>query len=91
MFGDWGWNPANADSQQRRLKSWLGSLVGPLVVVECGAGTAIPTVRIACEDIARRYDATLIRINTREPEVLEDQVSLPMTACHALRALDERV
>jgi hypothetical protein len=61
------------------------------VVVECGAGTAIPTVRLACEDIARRHDATLIRINPREPEVPEDQISLPMGAYDALRALDERI
>jgi len=61
------------------------------VVVECGAGTAIPTVRLACQDIARRYDATLIRINPREPEVPEDQISLPMGAYDALGALDERI
>jgi NAD-dependent SIR2 family protein deacetylase len=91
MFGDWRWNPLNAESQQHRLRSWLGSLAGPLVVVECGAGTAIPTVRLACEDIARRYDATLIRINMREPEVPEDQISLPMRALDALWALDQRI
>jgi NAD-dependent SIR2 family protein deacetylase len=91
MFSDWRWNPANAERQQRRLRSWLASLAGPLVVVECGAGTVVPTVRLACEDIARRYDATLIRINTREPEVPQDQISLPMRAFDALRALDERI
>jgi NAD-dependent SIR2 family protein deacetylase len=92
MFGDWGWNSSHAETQQQQLRSWLASLAGaPLVVVECGAGTAIPTVRLACEDIARRYDATLIRINPREPEVPEDQISLPMGAYDALRALDERI
>jgi NAD-dependent SIR2 family protein deacetylase len=91
MFGDWRWNPLNAESQQRRLRSWLGSLDGPLVVVECGAGTAIPTVRLACEDIARSRDATLIRINPREPEAHDDQISLPMRAVDALWALDQRI
>lgn len=92
MFGDWGWNSSHAETQQQRLKSWLASLAGaPLVVVECGAGTAIPTVRLACQDIARRHDATLIRINPREPEVPEDQISLPMGAFDALWALDERI
>lgn len=92
MFGDWGWNSSHAETQQQQLKSWLASLAGaPLVVVECGAGTAIPTVRLACQDIARRYDATLIRINPREPEVPEDQISLPMGAYDALRELDERI
>ena len=92
MFGDWGWNSSHAETQQQQLRSWLASLAGaPLVVVECGAGIAIPTVRLACEDIARRYGATLIRINPREPEVPEDQISLPMGAYDALRALDERM
>ncbi len=92
MFGDWGWNSSHAETQQRQLKSWLASLAGaPLVVVECGAGTAIPTVRLACQDIARRYAATLIRINPREPEVPQDQISLPMGAYDALWALDERI
>jgi NAD-dependent SIR2 family protein deacetylase len=92
MFGDWGWNPSHAEIQQTRLRSWLASIVGaPLVVIECGAGEAVPTVRLACEDLARRYDATLIRINPREPEVPTGQISLPMGAYDALWALDERL
>ena len=92
MFGDWDWDSAHAETQQRRLKSWLGSVGGrSLVIVECGAGTAIPTVRLTCQDIARRHDATLIRINLREPEVPEGHVSLPMKACEALQAIDERI
>jgi NAD-dependent SIR2 family protein deacetylase len=91
MFGDWGWDSSHSDTQQRGLKSWLSSIVGaPLVVVECGAGTAIPTVRHTCEDVAYRYQGKLIRINPREPEVPTGQISLPMGALDALKALDER-
>jgi NAD-dependent SIR2 family protein deacetylase len=92
MFGDWGWDPAHADAQQGRLASWLSSIEGSsVVVVECGAGTAIPTVRHACEDVAARFDAALIRINPREPEVPKGQISLPMRALEALAAIDERL
>jgi NAD-dependent SIR2 family protein deacetylase len=92
MFGDWGWDSSLAQVQQQRLRSWLASVVGtPLVVIECGAGEAVPTVRLACEDIAGRYDATLIRINPREPEAPTGQISLPMGAYDALWALDERI
>ena len=92
MFGDWGWNSSHAETQQRRMKSWLGTVAGaPLVVVECGAGTAIPTVRLTCQDVARRHNATLIRINPREPEVPEGHISFPMGAYDALWALDERI
>jgi NAD-dependent SIR2 family protein deacetylase len=89
MFGDWGWDSTRSDSQERRLRLWLDSLAGAnLAVVECGAGTAIPTVRRACEEIARAFDATLIRINPREPEVPHGQISLPQGALGALQALD---
>jgi hypothetical protein len=91
MFGDWGWDPSRSDAQQRRLTSWLDSIGGArLVIIECGAGTAIPTVRHACEDAARRHGGTLIRINLREPEVPAGQVSLPMGALDALVALDQK-
>jgi len=92
MFGDWGWDSSDAEIQQQRLRSWLASIKGArVVVVECGAGKAIPTVRHACEEIARRYDGTLIRINPRDPEVPLGQISLPIGAYEALRAIDERV
>jgi NAD-dependent SIR2 family protein deacetylase len=92
MFGDWGWDSSHAELQQRRLQSWLASIAGArVVVVECGAGKAIPTVRHACEEIARRHRGTLIRINPRDPEVPDGQISLPMGAYQALRAIDERL
>ncbi len=92
MFGDWSWDSSHAEIQERRLRSWLTSIAGaPLIVIECGAGTAIPTVRHACEDATHRYGGTLIRINPREPEVPKGQVSLPMGALAALSAIDERV
>jgi hypothetical protein len=62
-----------------------------LAVIECGAGQAIPTVRVTCESIARRIGGTLVRINPREPDVPAGHVSLPMGALRALRALDDRL
>jgi NAD-dependent SIR2 family protein deacetylase len=92
MFGDWGWDSVRTDLQMRRLESWIRSLDGArLVVIECGAGHAIPTVRITCEDIARQCRGTLIRINPREPDVPAGHVSLPMGALDTLGALDARL
>ncbi len=92
MFGDLGWNSTRTDAQMRRLESWLGALEGvKLVVIECGAGQALPTVRMTCQHIAREHGGTLIRINTREPEVPPGHVSLPLGALAALGAIDERL
>jgi NAD-dependent SIR2 family protein deacetylase len=91
MFGDWGWDSSRTDPQHRRLDSWLRALAGArLVIVELGAGRAVPTVRITCEEIARRSRGTLIRINPREPDVPAGHLSLPGGALDALRAMDQR-
>jgi NAD-dependent SIR2 family protein deacetylase len=90
MFGDAGWDPSRTTKQEARFERWLRmALTDPaaLVVVECGAGTAVPTVRSLGEQIARR-GARLVRINVREPEVPPGQVAIPGGARDTLHALD---
>jgi NAD-dependent SIR2 family protein deacetylase len=92
MFGDFGWSSERTNAQMRRMGAWLGALPGArLVIVEFGAGRAIPTVRRTCEDIAQNYGGTLIRINTREAEVAAGHISLPLGALAALTAIDARL
>jgi NAD-dependent SIR2 family protein deacetylase len=92
MFGDWAWESARTDLQTHRLNEWLESLDGArLVVIESGAGKAVPTVRITCQNIARQKRGILVRINPREPDVPAGHVSLPMGALNALRAIDARL
>jgi NAD-dependent SIR2 family protein deacetylase len=89
MFGDWQWDEARTSDQQLRLESWLEKVDSMrLAVVECGAGTAIPTVRRFCERIASAADAPLIRINVRDPHVPAGQIGLAMGAQAALQAID---
>jgi hypothetical protein len=61
------------------------------VVVECGAGSAVPTVRWQCLQTAGEFGGALIRINPREPEGPAGTISFPMGALEALRAMDEIV
>ncbi|MFD1558829.1 NAD-dependent deacetylase [Paraburkholderia silviterrae] len=61
MFGDWKWVEKYTDRQESRLARWLES-VERLVVVEMGAGRALPTVRRFSE----RHGPRVIRINPRE-------------------------
>jgi NAD-dependent SIR2 family protein deacetylase len=92
MFGDWSWDSQRTDSQIRRLNSWIRSLGDvKLVVIECGAGQAVPTVRVTCENLARDLGGTLVRINPREPGVPAGQLSIPLNALDALLALDARI
>jgi NAD-dependent SIR2 family protein deacetylase len=91
MFGDWNWDGSRSAGQQERLEQWLQSVLGRhLVVMECGAGTAIPTARRLCEEVATQA-GILIRINPREPAVPTGHISLATGALEALRAINQRL
>jgi NAD-dependent SIR2 family protein deacetylase len=88
MFGDRGWDSTRTQAQEERLAAWLdGVAPGRLAVIECGAGTAIPSVRHFCGHVAANKRGTLIRINVREPEVAPGGIGLALGALEALRAL----
>jgi len=89
MFGDGEWDATRSDAQQDNLERWLDGLGdAPLLIIECGAGSAVPTVRHFSERLARRPETLLVRLNPREPDVPHGQVSLPLGALEGLRALD---
>ncbi len=88
MFGDGGWDEARSAAQEARLGAWLSGLgAARVAVVECGAGTAIPSVRHFSERLLRRK-AALVRINVREAEVPAGGIGLAMGALEALRGMD---
>jgi NAD-dependent SIR2 family protein deacetylase len=92
MFGDGDWVPHRTDEQYRRYREWLHTVAGErLVVIECGAGTGVPTVRMQSERVAGAHGGRLVRINVREPQVGSStrDVSLAMGARAALLAMDE--
>lgn len=89
MFGDFGWDGDREAEQSQRFEHWLARIDGRrLVIVECGAGTHVPTVRMTSERLASALGATLVRINVREPQVPKGQIDLPMGAREALAAID---
>src|SRR5262249_47527070 len=89
MFNDGDWDYSRAFKGEERFNRWLRGIVGKrLVIVECGAGTAVPTVRYLCEHMARTHPGRLIRINIREPQVPRDGIGLASEALATLRAID---
>jgi len=90
MFNDWAWVDVVAREQQRRFDEWLASLGGRrIVVIECGAGTALPTIRRIGEQLAEWTLATLVRINPAAEETGESVVALQLPALQALRLIQE--
>lgn len=91
LFGDGGWVPDRTEAQQAALERWLAEVRrerARLVVVELGAGTALPTVRDFSEEVARELGGTLIRINPREAQVPAEHFGLALGALEGLRQLD---
>lgn len=90
MFGDGGFDPSISDAQAARFHEFLAAVEGHrLVVVESGAGTALPTIRRIGEQLADRHGATLVRINPREPQGPAGTISIADGARDTLRAIDE--
>ncbi len=83
MFDDFSWLPNRNIEQKKRYDEFLEQ-AGDLVIIELGAGTAIPTVRHQGDF---QY-GSLIRINPREPELNKKEgVSIPVGALEALNGI----
>ena len=85
MFGDWDWDESHSRHQQSRLDAWLARLQRP-VVIEVGAGTAIPTVRLFGAELG----CPLIRINPAESSVgRRNDIGIPLGALAGIRHIAE--
>ncbi|MBF0624974.1 MAG: NAD-dependent deacetylase [Magnetococcales bacterium] len=93
MFGDWGWLSQRSSAQSARLARWLddgGRQGQSLVIVEIGAGLAVPTIRHRSETTARRCQGVLIRINPRDGQIPPGpHVSLSLGGAAGVAALVE--
>lgn len=85
MFGDAGWLSMRSDAQEKRLAVWLKQVKRPLVI-ELGAGIAVPTVRLFSEEFA----PSLIRINPRDTDLPpRGGLSVAMTSLEGLKAIQQ--
>lgn len=70
MFGDWGVLTTRINEQDDSYREWLHKIRHEkLVIIEVGAGIAIPTVRCESEMMSRKFGCSLIRINPEHPEI----------------------
>lgn len=88
MFGDMGWIEHRTAQQHDQQFHWLNTVERP-VVIELGAGTAVPSVRHFSQFAVTHATGRLVRINPREPAVADVRdVSLPVGALQALQWID---
>jgi NAD-dependent SIR2 family protein deacetylase len=92
MFGDYSWLSDRTRGQEMRFDSFLAQHQnGPVVVIEMGAGTAIPTIRYMSERIGERFGAKVIRINPREAHIRGGNISLECGALEGLKGIEENL
>lgn len=87
MFGDGGWIDRRSTAQGHRQDAWLSAVTRP-VVIELGAGTAVPSVRHFSQRVIDHCGGRLVRINPNAFDVPTPlDVGLPMGAADGLAAM----
>lgn len=93
MFGDWHWISKRTDEQESRFNRFKKSLIKeetPYVVLEIGAGLAVPTVRLTGEGMIMPHRKNvLIRINMYEAQTSKDDIAIPLPSLEALQRINE--
>lgn len=90
MFGDFDWLSQRTRAQEDSFQKFADQYRNEnMVVIEIGAGTAIPTIRGISERLGWSCEgARVIRINPREPEILSPHISIRCGCLDALVAID---
>ncbi len=84
MFGDYGWYSDRTEAQEEHFRAWRHNVERP-VVIEIGAGEAIPSVRRFSES----QGCLIIRINPHDYRLRTDNgVSMPCGALAGLQAIE---
>lgn len=90
MFGDFSWIPTRSHDQSDNYDNFLSRNRGrKFVVIEIGAGTAIPSIRHASERLHRSMEADVIRINPREPEISKPNIGIAEGSLKTLSDINE--
>ncbi|MGB3398939.1 MAG: Sir2 family NAD-dependent protein deacetylase [Candidatus Deferrimicrobiaceae bacterium] len=89
MFGDFSWLGFRTERQESLFGTFLEETGGlETVVIEMGAGTAIPTIRSMSERLGRRRGVTVVRINPREPWIDKPHLSIPDGSLSAVKKIE---
>lgn len=93
MFADPDWLAKVRHEQEQRYRQWLASVRGRrLVVLEIGAGIAVPTVRRLGESMAaERVGALLVRINPLASETDDLTIPIRQGALEALLQIEAQL
>ena len=88
MFGDFSWLSDRTAAQEELFSKFMAKQRGEkMVVIEMGAGSAIPTIRHLSENLGSQPKVDIIRINPREPQIGDGHFSFDVGALEGLEQL----
>lgn len=88
MFDDYDWIDRYARFQRNRFDAWLDAIQdNNIVIIEIGAGKAIPTVRNTSE----RINGNLIRINPVDASGYGNTISIKLGALDAIEQIESAI
>ncbi len=89
MFGDYAWLHQRTGQQEQRFETFLAkNSASSIVVVEMGAGSAIPTIRNLSERLGNLSHCTVLRINPREPHINPPHIGFADGSLETLKQID---
>ena len=87
MFSDFSFVEKRVKLQLARFEFWLSQIEDNLVIIEIGAGKAVPTIRNLSNQLRRNFKAPLIRINPNEADGAD--IEIRKGALEALKEIKE--
>jgi len=92
MFGDYAWISKRSAIQDETFDAFLqNNQTKKMVIIEIGAGTAIPTIRHLSEQLGQQQQATVLRINPREAHIRAPHFSFPGGAVNVLTRINKHL
>lgn len=89
MFGDYAWVSRRSAIQGETFDEFLQkNRSKKTVVIEMGAGTAIPTIRHLSEQLGQYPQTSVLRINPREAHIRGGHLSFPGGSVEILSQID---
>jgi len=85
MFDDYSYISTRLEAQEKQFEQWLHNVQhnnGSIAVIEIGAGSAVPTVRLQSQAVLAYSKATLIRVNPEEPQIPKTYSSQHLSVKH---------
>ncbi len=90
MFGDYSWLSKRSAIQEENFDDFLQhNKNNPMVVIEIGAGSAIPTIRHLSEQLGQQQQTNVLRINPREPQIRAPHLSFSGGAVEILSQIQD--